>query len=73
MLQPSLTRATAHLQRVNFDVNDREHVMAFQGLIENGRQHPTLRFNLEAPFLDVRSMMTAKVTRAFLDNFFKNQ
>lgn len=67
MLNPSITRATAHLEVVNFDASNPEHIAAFKSLAKDGRQHPTLRFKLESPYLDVRSMMTSKV----LDVFFQ--
>lgn len=66
-LTPVTSRATAHLQYVAFDAKNPEHIAAFKSLTKNGRQHPTLRFKLEAPFLDVRSLMIDKVLNAYMD------
>lgn len=63
----ALQAAMSNIQHVRFDINNVEHVQAFARLIKDGRQHPTLRFTLEAPFLDVRSMLTSKVTHAWLE------
>jgi len=60
---------------VDFDPTNPEHMVAFQmqclgnyedtGVIHI-RQHKTLRFNLEQPFLDVPSMMNHKVGKAYM-------
>lgn len=63
------TLAPVIRQTVDFDVTNPEHLRAFKMLCigENKsdavviRQHPTLRFNLEHPFTNVRSMMIHKV------------
>lgn len=57
---------TMRNQQVTFDAANPEHIEAFRFLIEKSRQHPTLRFKLEFPHLDIRSMMTAKVVEQFL-------
>ena len=60
-------------QRVNFDPTNPEHLKAFKMLVlgESGptstiRQHPSLRFNLDNPYDNVRTMMTHKVAEAYL-------
>jgi len=50
-----------------FDPNNREHMVAFTCLVFNGRQHPTLRFQLELPHLDIMSMMLKKVAQVHID------
>lgn len=70
--QPSaLQRATAHLQHTYFDVNNPEHVKAFHMLQFGGRQHPNLRFHVEHPHLDVRTMMMEKVCRAYAEKMLE--
>lgn len=64
----ALQRASAHLQHTYFDVNNPEHIKAFQMLQFGGRQHPTLRFHVEQPHLDVRTMMMEKVCEAYVSN-----
>lgn len=59
---------------VTFDVHNLEHLKAFEMLCIGVdtpagfqmRQHPTLRFELEDGFLDVRSMMFSKIGKAWL-------
>ena len=60
-------------QHVDFDPNNPEHLKAFKMLVlgENGptsvvRQHPTLRFNLDNPFDNVRTMITHRVAERYL-------
>ena len=60
-------------QHVDFDPTNPEHLKAFKMLVlgedgptSNIRQHPTLRFNIDNPFDNVRTMMTHKVAEAFL-------
>lgn len=57
-------------KRVKFNVNDPEHIKAFQMLClgENNtiRQHPELRFILEENFTDVRSMLFHHVGHAYV-------
>lgn len=62
-----LAQAALNLQRTTFDIHNDEHIEAFRSLYFDGRQHPTLRFHIEAPYLDVRSMMTDKVLRHCLN------
>ncbi len=67
-------------ESVNFDVTNPEHLKAYKmlciGEIKNGvsliRQHPTLRFNLEHPFTNVRTMMQHKVGEHYVNTFCKN-
>ena len=63
-------------QHVDFDPTNAEHLKAFKMLVlgEAGpasiiRQHPTLRFNLDNPYDNVRTMMTHKVTEAYLAKY----
>jgi hypothetical protein len=59
---------------VDFDPFIKEHLTAFKmlcvgelrGAHYHIRQHPILRFNLEAGFDDVRSMMLHKVANQYL-------
>lgn len=61
-----LPRAAIGLRAETFDPQNPEHVEAFVMITQQGRQHPTLRFTLEHPFLDVRSMMYDKIGRAYV-------
>lgn len=58
-----LQNAHTSLRTVKFDPKNKEHIRAFVMLHYSGRQHPTLRFIVEQPFLDVRSMMIDKLIR----------
>lgn len=58
-----LQNAHSSLRTVSFDAKNKEHIKAFVTLHYRGRQHPTLRFHLEQPYLDVRSMMIDKLIR----------
>jgi hypothetical protein len=60
-------------QHITFDPTNAQHLEAFRTLVigEAGpqsslRQHPTLRFNLEHPFDNVRSLMVHKVAEHHL-------
>lgn len=60
-------------QYVDFDPHNAEHLRAFRMLVlgDNGptgtiRQHPTLRFNLVHPYDNVRTLMTHRVSEAYL-------
>jgi hypothetical protein len=77
-----LCASLAKMQKryVDFDPQNKSHLEAYSllalGVVEdNGsiriRQHATLRFHLEAPFVDVPSMMHYKVGHAYL-NLFDN-
>lgn len=46
---------------VPFDPSNPEHVKAFLLLQNESRQHPTLRFQLEQPFVSVFDMMKTKI------------
>ena len=61
-----LPLATSHLTVVHFNAQTREHIEAYVMLTQRGRQHPTLRFVLENPFIDVRSMMHDHIGRAYV-------
>jgi hypothetical protein len=64
-----LPRATIGLRAETFDPRNPEHIEAFVMITQQGRQHPSLRFTLEHPFLDVRSMMFDKIGRAYVGSF----
>ena len=72
-MQLCKTLASTQHKYVKFDVNDPEHIKAFQMVCigENGviRQHPELRFILEEDFSDVRSMMFHRVGNAYSSKF----
>jgi hypothetical protein len=53
--------AIQHTPKAVFDPTKKDHMVAFTCMVSLGRQHPTLRFKLEAPHTDVRSMMIARV------------
>jgi hypothetical protein len=69
---PTLNAAVR--KTVDFDPSDIEHLEAFQMLClgtDGGkrpmlRQHPTLRFNVEFPFADVRVMMFQRIAEAHI-------
>jgi hypothetical protein len=61
----TLARVSNTLQREYFDIDNLEHLKAFDMLM-NGRQHPTLRFHLELPYVNVLQMMYDKIGRAYL-------
>lgn len=46
---------------IPFDVDNEEHLIAYVMLNYHGRQHPTLRFQLEEPFTNVVHMMQTKI------------
>lgn len=61
---------------VYFDPYNREHINAFEMQCigearDDGkvyfRTHPTLRFVLESPFVDIRTMMLYKVGQAYIN------
>lgn len=67
------TLGKVHRRHVDFDPTNADHLKAFKMLVlgEDGptstiKQHPTLRFNLDNPFDNVRTMMTHKVAEAYL-------
>lgn len=68
-LPSSLKSLHAHLRIEQFDPHNKQHIEAFVMLTQQGRQHPSLRFTLEHPYLDVRSMMYDKVARAYVTQF----
>lgn len=72
-MQLCKTLASAQRKYVKFDVNNPEHIKAFQMLCigKNGviRQHAELRFLLEDEFSDVRSMMFHRVGNAYASRF----
>ncbi len=69
MSQSKLLHDARWPARVKFDPNSREHMIAYLALVEHGRQHPNIRFELEFPYLDIKSMMEAKIARAYANRF----
>ena len=65
-LAATLAPVHTKLNHAVFDVANDEHMRAFEMLLCEGKQHPTLRFRLEHPYLNVRAMMTDKVCKAHL-------
>jgi hypothetical protein len=51
---------------VKFDPKNKEHIEAFRSVYFNGKQHPTLRFELEEGYASVVSMASDKLLRRFL-------
>lgn len=49
-----------------FDASNPEHVKAYVCLKKFGRQHPTIRFYIEDPFLTVPHLMESRVADQFL-------
>lgn len=56
------------LTQVTFDPTNPEHIEAFKMLVleQPTRQHPTLRFELEFPFVNVPQMMLYKIAGAYI-------
>ena len=48
-----------------FDPRNQEHIKAYVSLQKYRKQHPTLRFYQEKPFLDIPSMMASKIADMF--------
>lgn len=61
--------AHASQVKVPFDPKNQVHLAAAKLLLsrDTSRQHPTLRFVLEHPYVDVRQMMMVKIAQTFLD------
>lgn len=57
-----------------FDPQNPEHMTAYLMLTNNQSrgQHPTLRFVLEHPYLNVVAMMQDKIARAYVMSQFRN-
>lgn len=63
------TLAAAQKQYVDFDATNVEHIEAFRTLCLNpahSKQHPVLRFNIESPYEDIRSMMFQRVAEQYV-------
>lgn len=52
-----------------FDASNPEHITAYVCIKKLGRQHPTLRFYLEDPFLNIPDLMESRIGDAFLEQF----
>jgi len=65
----SFVSFTNRLRTERFDVTNMDHLDAFIELHVNGRQHKELRFELEKPYLDVRSMMLSKLAQQYVEGF----
>lgn len=59
---------------VVFDPTNPEHMGAYLMLTNNFSrgQHPTLRFHLEYPYLNVVAMMQDKIARAYVKTQFRH-
>lgn len=64
----ALQVAMKKINYVEFDPTNREHVKAFAQFEYCGQQHPTLRFVLKAPFLDVRTMIRSMIAEQYVRN-----
>lgn len=60
----SLTRS---LNYQHFDPTLSEHLLAYKNFTAAGRQHPTMRFFLEEPYLDIPTMMRSKIISHHID------
>lgn len=56
-----LTAFTKNIKYIAFDPSNTEHLAAYALLFKHGRQHPTLRFQLEEPFNNIVQMMHMRV------------
>ena len=65
---PILQQVAAKVAYVEFDPTNFEHMDAFNMVVYNNRQHPTLRFALKYPYHDIRVMMLEKVGKAYTDH-----
>lgn len=69
------TLNAAHKNMVDFDPTNPEHLKAYRSLCIGEdeptgvriKQHPTLRFNIQAPFETVPAMLQYKIGQAYLD------
>lgn len=52
--------------KVHYDPTNLQHLSALSMLLKDGKQHPTLRFVLEHPFVDIKMMMLTKTALATL-------
>jgi hypothetical protein len=66
MALPILNTFTRRFVYEKFDATNPSHLTAYICLKNHGRQHPTLRFYLEDPFLSVPHMMESRVADLFL-------
>ena len=60
-----------HPETVKFDPRCQAHLLAFADLRATGKQHPTLRFELEQPFSNVVTMINQKIIDHYLDHACK--
>lgn len=65
-MSKQLKAFNSQFTRVKFDPRNKEHLQAYNRLVNGLPQHPTLRFHLEDPFLDVVHMMERKIATEFL-------
>lgn len=66
-----LSILNAALRRENFDPRNVEHMTIARKFLKEGRQDPVVRFNVEAPYLDVRSLLLSRIAEAYTADFFK--
>ena len=62
---------TAKMTRTAFDPLSVEHMKIAHTFLTVGKQHETVRFTLEAPYLDVRSMLLNKISNQYMAEFFQ--
>ena len=72
-LAASLVSERNKLETVVFDPSDPTHMSAYRMLIKEGKQHHTIRFKLEHPFFNIRSMLMSKVSDAYLNSFSRTE
>ena len=69
MATPILNTFAKRFVYEQFDASNEEHVRAYVCLKKFGRQHPTLRFYLEDPFLSVPHLMESRIADRFLSQY----
>lgn len=62
-----LNSFSKHFVYEKFNASNPEHVKAYVCLKKFGRQHPTLRFYIEDPFLTVPHLMESRIADRFLE------
>lgn len=61
------------LKRVRFDPKDVQHVKIARTFLTQGRQDPVIRFELEHPYLDVRSMILNRIADVYIADFLVDE
>lgn len=65
-MSPLSSFKTTYQNRVDFDPKNSEHVKAFELIVFQNKQHETIRFKCDPPFVDLRTMLLHKVGQEFL-------